>query len=152
MKFRPIIARFISYKKRNEFIFAKAKLKNSELFPGVYLKKDLTPLRKRLVNYVKAKCNDQSVMHHTINGKIRMKHSAAKAGKPLGDGGRDEGLGNWLAISSPEHLFKYNIDVDFDALGQGWATPGMRAKLGMRARSRKRVNEKAAAEVSLTNI
>ena len=49
--------------------------------------------------------------------QIRMKHSAAKAGKPLGDSGRDEGIGNWLAISSPEHLFNCNIDVDFDALG-----------------------------------
>ena len=46
-----------------------------------------------------------------------MKHFAAKAGKSLGDSGRDEGIGNWLAISSPEHLFKFNIDVDSDALG-----------------------------------
>ena len=45
------------------------------------------------------------------------------------------------------------------SLDQGWATPGTRAKLGTQARfcgtrasPRKRVNEKAAAEVLLTNI
>ena len=70
MKSRPIIARFISYKKRNEFDFAKAKLKNNELIPGVYLMEDLTPLRKRLLNYVKTQCDDQFVMCHTINGKF----------------------------------------------------------------------------------
>ena len=117
MKSRPIIARFISYKKRNKFIFAKAKLKISVIFPGVYLTEDLTPWRKRLLNYVKTKCDDQLVMCHAINGKIRMKYSAAKAGKPLSDSGRDEGFGNWLAISSPKYLFKYHIDVNFDALG-----------------------------------
>ena len=47
---------------------------------------------------------------------IRVKHSAAKADKPLGDSGRDEGTGNWLALSSPDDLFRYNINLDFDAL------------------------------------
>ena len=52
--------------------------------------------------------------HH--HDKIHKKHSAARAGKPLGDGSRDEGTGNWLSTTSPEGLFKYNIDVDFETL------------------------------------
>ena len=117
IKSRPVIARFISYKKRNEFLFAKSKLKKRELFTGAYITEDLTLLRNKLLNYMKTKCDDQFVMCHTINGKIRMKHFAAKAGKPLENSGRDEGTGNWLAISSPDDLFRYNIDLDFDALG-----------------------------------
>jgi len=48
------------------------------------------------------------------NEKIcfRMKKSAREQGV-LTDGGRDEDTGNWIVISSPEDLFRYNIDVDF---------------------------------------
>ena len=108
MKSRSIIARFISYKKTKRIYFCQIKTEKSELFSDAYITKDLIPLRKKLLNYVKTKCGDQFVMCHTINGKIHMKHSAAKAGKPLGDSGRDEGTGNWLAISSPDDLFRYN--------------------------------------------
>jgi len=46
-----------------------------------------------------------------------MKHSAKKAGKPLGENNKDEGCGDRITISSPENLFQLNIDVNFRALG-----------------------------------
>ena len=70
-KARPIIARFVNYKKRNEFVYAKSKLKSSERNSGVFITEDLTPLRNKLLNYVKNKCDDRFVLCHTLNGKIR---------------------------------------------------------------------------------
>ena len=46
---RPIIVRFISYKKRNEFMYAKSKLKNSLIYKNAYLTEDLTSLRAKLL-------------------------------------------------------------------------------------------------------
>ena len=43
---RPIIAKFVSYKKRNEFIFAKAELKKSSKFLKAFITEDLTQLRQ----------------------------------------------------------------------------------------------------------
>ena len=72
-KTRPIIARFLSFKKRNEFLFSKSKVKTSERFPNIYLTEGLTHLRYKLLNYVKTKCGYKFVMCHTYNGKIKMK-------------------------------------------------------------------------------
>ena len=44
-----------------------------------------------------------------------MKKSALEQGI-LTDGSKDEGTGNWIVISSPEDLFRLDIDVDFDKL------------------------------------
>jgi len=41
-KSRPIIARFLSYRKRNEFMYAKNQLKNSTSYPDVCITEDLT--------------------------------------------------------------------------------------------------------------
>ena len=58
-------------------------------------------------------------MMHTINGKIRMKRSARKAGMNLQDNEQDKGTGPWLIITSPDDLFKYDIDIDFKKLNYG---------------------------------
>ena len=90
---RPIIARFLSFKKRNDFLFSKSKLKTSERFPDIYLTEDLTQLRYKLLNYVRTKCGDKFVMCHTYNGKIKMKEC-----------GKEEG--NWIIVASPKHVSK----------------------------------------------
>ena len=41
---RPIIARFVSYKKRNELLTNKRELKNTERRQHVFVCEDLTPL------------------------------------------------------------------------------------------------------------
>ena len=56
---RQIITRFISYKKRNELLHAKKNLKGSKNYPKAFLTEDLTPLRSKLLNYVKYECNDK---------------------------------------------------------------------------------------------
>ena len=44
-----------------------------------------------------------------------MKKSASEQ-VVLTDGNKDEGTGNWIVISSPEDLFRVDIDVDFAKL------------------------------------
>ena len=75
---RPVIVRFISYQKMNEFLFGKSKLKKNGILKNVFITEDLTSLRSKLLSYVKNKCNGDFVLCHTYNGKIRMKRSAKK--------------------------------------------------------------------------
>ena len=72
-KQRQIIVRFISYQKRNELLHAKKSLKGSKNYSTTFLTEDLTPLRLKLLNYVKYECNDKFVLCHSRNGRIRMK-------------------------------------------------------------------------------
>ena len=123
---RPIIARFVSFKKRNEFLFAKAELKNKANFRDAFITEDLTQLRYKLLKYVKNNCDNRFVMCHSHNGKIRMKESARTddnntncngEGKGLRKKDKDEGKGNWIVVSSPDDLFNLGIDnIDFKAL------------------------------------
>ena len=46
-----------------------------------------------------------------------MKKSARAAGKQLRPEERDQGTGNWLYINSPDDLFKYNIEINFEKIG-----------------------------------
>ena len=47
---RPVIARCVNYKKRNEFIYAKSKLKDLESYTNAFITDDLTPLRSKLLH------------------------------------------------------------------------------------------------------
>ena len=76
----------------------------------------MTILTSRLLNYVKNKCDDNFVLYHTRNGKIRMKRSARKKGKSIKEKKKDFGIGNWLVISSPDDLFSHGIDVNLAKL------------------------------------
>ena len=73
-------------------------------------------LKSRLLNYLKNKCDDNFVSHHTRNGKIRMKRSARKEGKLINENEKDFGIGNWLVISSRDDLFRHEIDVNLAKL------------------------------------
>ena len=114
---RPVIARFVSFKKRNEILFSKSKLKNSAEFQNVFISEDLTPLRFKLLQYVKKENNNNFVLCHTINGNIRMKKSAKKAGL-IQEHEKDEETGPWLNVSCSDDLFKYNVDIDFVKLNE----------------------------------
>ena len=111
----PVIVRFASYKTRMEFMYKKSKLKVHPNFNGVYLTEDLTSLRAKMLKYVKEVAKNKFILFHTINGKIRMKRSAREAGT-ITNNERDTGTGNWLTIDSPDDLFKYGMDIDFDKL------------------------------------
>ena len=110
---RPIIIRFQSFKKRNEFLFRKSGLKSNNEFKYVFIAEDLTPIRAKLLRYLKNECDNDFVQIHTINGKIRFKKSAVKEGLPLDENGKDPGTGNWLTVTSPDDLFKVGVDIDF---------------------------------------
>ena len=90
---RPVIVRFVSYQKRNEFLFEKSKLKKSMHFGNAFITEDLTPLRSKLLRYVKKECDNDFVLCHSYNGKIRMKKSAQKTGLSLDKNGNDQGTG-----------------------------------------------------------
>ena len=68
-----------------------------------------------MLNYVKEVGKNKFVLFHTVNGKIRMKQSAWKAGT-ITNNKSDTGMGNWLAIDSPDDLFKYGMNIHFDKL------------------------------------
>ena len=50
-----------------------------------------------------------------INGRIRIKKSAKYKGN-IGNNEKDEEIGDWITISTPDGLFKHSIDVDFQKL------------------------------------
>ena len=106
------MVRFLSYKKRNEFLKAKSRLRDSKHFPDAFITEDINPLRSKLLHYVKNECGEKFVLCHTINGRIKIKKSAKYEGK-IGNNEKDEGIGDWITISTPDDLFKHNIDVDF---------------------------------------
>ena len=70
---RPIIARFVSYKKRNEFLTNKRELKNIEGRQRVFVCEDLTPLRYKLLKYMQKSCSDTFTSCYTRNGNIKAK-------------------------------------------------------------------------------
>jgi len=47
-----------------------------------------------------------------MKGRIRVK----KASGITDLNGKDEGVGDWIIISSPDDLFKYDVDMNFDQL------------------------------------
>ena len=51
-----------------------------------------------------------------MNNRIHMKRLAVKAGMKLKPGERVQGIGKWLYVSSPNNLFRHNIDIDFAKL------------------------------------
>ena len=113
---RSIIIRFVSLKKRNKFFIAKSKLRNLKQYENDFISKDLTILKSRLLNYVTNECDDNFVLCHTCNGKIRMKRPARKEEKLIKENEKDYGIGNWFVISSPDDLFSHGIDVNLAKL------------------------------------
>ena len=76
----------------------------------------MTILKSRLLNYVKNECDDNFVLCHNRNGKIRIKRSSRKEEKLIKENEKDHGIGNWLVISSPDDLFSHGIDVNLAKL------------------------------------
>jgi len=70
---RPIIARFVSYKKTNELITNKQDLKNIERRQHVFICEDLTPLRYKLLKYMQISYSDTFISCYTWNGNIKAK-------------------------------------------------------------------------------
>ena len=67
---RPIIARFVSYKKRNEFLTNKRDLKHIDGRQHVFVCEDLTPLRYNLLRYMQKSCSDTFTSLATLETAI----------------------------------------------------------------------------------
>ena len=99
---RPIIARFMSSKKRNEFLTKKRELKNIEGRQHVFVCEDLTTLRYKLMKYMQNSCSDTFTSCYTRNGNIKAKLKTAE---------------KWVTVTSPDDLFKHGIDVNYKQMG-----------------------------------
>jgi len=100
----PIIARFVSYKKRNEFLTNKQDLKYVDGKQHVFACEDLTPLWYKLLKYMQKSCSDTFTSCYTRDGNIKAKLKTSE---------------KWVTITSPDDLFKHGIDVDYKQMGCG---------------------------------
>ena len=116
MKAFPHCQDFCFIKKRCEFLYAKSKLKEADTLNDIFIPDDLTPLCIKLFHYQKNECCNQFLMIHTYNGKIRMKKAAQQTDVESNSHNQDKEIGNWITVTSPDDLFKLNINVDFKKL------------------------------------
>ena len=70
-------------------------------FKDVFICEDLTPLRRRLIWYVKNHCITRFTKVHTRNGVIRAKKD-----------GKDSAEDHWLTFSNPDELFVHLDEGD----------------------------------------
>ena len=84
--------------KWNEFLSNKNDLKNIEGRQHVFVSEDLTPLWYKLLKYMQKSCSDTFTFCYTRNGNIKAKLKTTD---------------KWVTVTSPEDLFKHEIDVDY---------------------------------------
>jgi hypothetical protein len=108
---RPILVKFVSRKKRRELMMKKKSLKGKEKYIGVFIGDDLTPLRSRLLGYVKRlPCVEKA---WCIDGRIHCQKRVPPGLVPA-DHPRP------IVVETPDDLFKLGLDhVDYTALGLG---------------------------------
>ena len=106
---RAIIVRFVSRKKRAELMKAKKELNNINDMKGIFVNDDLTPLRARLLGYIKEL--DQVARAWTVDGRI---YAAKKCPVGLPDDQRPPPV----RVENPDDLFKLGEDnINFERLG-----------------------------------
>ena len=106
---RPVLARFVSRKKKKEVMVKRKNLKDKEQYKSVYVNDDLTVLRSKLFKYVKDSKRFDRVW--TVDGKI---HISKKV--PLG---KERNVTERpMVIENADDLFRIGFDsVDAEALG-----------------------------------
>ena len=106
---RPIIVRFVSRRKRLELMRAKKNLKAKENMSKVFINDDLTPLRSKLLGYVKGL--DIVERAWTMDGRIYCVKKAP-AGLPA------DKRPPTVVVESPDDLFELGVDdLDYGRLG-----------------------------------
>ena len=101
-KKNKLICKFIPYKMRMKILLNKKVINGAKTgkFKDVFICEDLTPMRNRLVWYIKQKCKTKFTKLHTRNGVIRVKKEGHKSDSDP-----------WLLISNPDELFPH-LDPD----------------------------------------
>ena len=101
-----IICRFIPFKKRMQILLNKKPINSAKTgrYKNIFIAEDLTPLRNRLLWYVKNHCKTKFKNLHTRNGVVRAKKE-----------GKDSATDPWLTFKNPDELFKHlDEDDEFD--------------------------------------
>jgi hypothetical protein len=105
---RQIIVKFVSRRTRRLVMQRKKELKGKEKYKGIYLNDDLTPLRARLLKFVKGLGMVEQAW--TIDGKIYLKKKGQSTQRPV-------------VIETPDQLFdRLGVKLgpeDFVSLGLG---------------------------------
>ncbi|KAK7457979.1 hypothetical protein BaRGS_00039151, partial [Batillaria attramentaria] len=107
---RPILAKFVSRKKKKEVMRKKKALREKDRYKNVYLNDDLTQLRARLLKMVKEASHIDKAW--VVEGKIlcTLKHPPG-----LPPENRHE---KTIVVESPDDLFDAGFkDIDFQKLG-----------------------------------
>ena len=100
---KRVICKFKSYKQRMKFLRNKRIINGAKegKYKNVFIMEDMTPLRARLVWYIKDKLAGKFCSVHTMNGTIRMK--------------KNENDTDWLHVNNPDDLFRHlDNEADFD--------------------------------------
>lgn len=104
-----ILVRFHSRKKRSELMGKKKNLKSKPEYKKVFINDDLTPLRFRLLMYVKSvECVEKA---WTVGGRIHCQLKTITS----------DGRAKIVTVESPDDLFKLGVNsVDYGRLGLGY--------------------------------
>lgn len=108
---RPILVKFVSRRQRNVVMKAKKSLKSKEEYKRVFVNDDITPLRARLLAYIKKLEGVGSA--YTVDGRIYVN-------KPSPLGLRPADRPKPVIVETPDDLFRLGVTrVDYAALGLG---------------------------------
>ena len=109
---RPILVKFVSRKKKQEVMRKKKTLKEKEGYDKTYVLEDLTPLRSKLLKYIKNRKDLFNLAFvWTSEGKILCQPQYPK-------GLAKEKRPRAIVIESPDELFKIGAQrIDYEELG-----------------------------------
>ena len=101
-KKKKVICKFIPYRMRMKILLNKKVINRAKSgkHKNVFIAEDLTPMRSRLLWFIKNKCKTKFTNLHTRDGVIRLKKE-----------GQDSDDDPWLRISNPDDLFPH-LDED----------------------------------------
>ena len=106
---RPVLVKFVSRRKRRELMTKKKVLKSKAGYERVFIGDDLTPLRARLLGFVKKLDNVEKAW--VVDGRIYAQRRAP-TGLPQQDRPRP------VIVETPDDLFRLGVNtVDYAALG-----------------------------------
>ena len=104
---KPILVKFISRKTRNDVMKMKKNLKEKEGYEGVFITDDLTPLRMRLLGYVKKLPGVKKAWSYDGKIKVEMEQKVDPNDKS-----------SIYTIQNPDDLFDLGYNqVDYHKLG-----------------------------------
>ena len=102
-KKKKLICKFIPYRIRMKILLNKRVINGAKTgkYKDVFISEDLTPMRSRLLWYMKKKCSTKFTKVHSRDGVIKAKKEGA-----------DSAEDPWLSIKTPDDLFPHLDEGD----------------------------------------